>query len=216
MPVQTNHGRVIENFPKECPYCHNLIKPVFLSSHEVNPHSMEAIMICPNDDCARAFIAYYDIYPNNQKHSSFTGETSIGTLVSKSFSESIKAISPQFVIIYNQAYASEQQKLFEICGVGYRKALEFLIKDYTISKNEESKDKIEKALLAEVIKKYVGDSKIKSVATRAVWLGNDETHYLRKWEGKDLQDLKRLIDLTVHWIEMETLTSEFEKEMPEK
>jgi hypothetical protein len=176
---------------------------------------MEAIMICPNDDCSRAFIAYYTIYLNN-KDTTFTGRTSIGTLVSKSFSESIKVISPQFVIIYNQAYASEQQGLFEICGVGYRKALEFLIKDYTISKNEEAKEKIEKAPLAEVIKKYVDDSKIKSVATRAVWLGNDETHYLRKWEGRDLQDLKRLIDLTVHWIEMETLTLEFEKEMPEK
>ena len=172
-------------------------------------------MVCPNDDCSRAFIAYYTIYPNN-KHTTFTGRTSIGTLVSKSFSESIKKISPQFVVIYNQAYASEQQGLFEICGVGYRKALEFLIKDYTISKNEEAKGKIEKALLAEVIKKYVDDSKIKSVATRAAWLGNDETHYLRKWEGKDLQDLIRLIDLTVHWMEMETLTLEFEKEMPEK
>ncbi len=215
MPVQTSNGRIIDNFPKECPYCHNLIKPVFLSSHEINRQSMEAIMICPNDDCSRAFIAYYTIYLNN-KDTTFTGRTSIGTLVSKSFSESIKVISPQFVIIYNQAYASEQQGLFEICGVGYRKALEFLIKDYTISKNEEAKEKIEKAPLAEVIKKYVDDSKIKSVATRAVWLGNDETHYLRKWEGRDLQDLKRLIDLTVHWIEMETLTLEFEKEMPEK
>ena len=215
MSVQTSNGRIIENFPKECPYCHNLIKPVFLSSHEVNAITLEAIMICPDDDCLKAFIAYYDISPSN-KLASFTGRTSIGTLVSKNFSESINSISPQFVIIYNQAYASEQQGLFEICGVGYRKALEFLIKDYTISKNKEAKEKIEKALLNEVIKKYVDDIKIKSVATRAVWLGNDETHYLKKWEGKDLQDLKRLIELTVHWIEMETLTLEFEKEMPEK
>jgi hypothetical protein len=215
MPVQTGNGRIIENFPKECPYCHNLIKPLFLTSHDIKLQSMEAVMVCPNDDCSKAFIAYYKIYAHT-KTTTFTGRTSIGTIAWKSFSESIKNISPQFVEIYNQAYASEQQGLLEICGVGYRKALEFLIKDYTISRNEDSKDKIERALLAEVIKKYVDDSKIKSVATRAVWLGNDETHYLRKWEGKDLQDLIRLIELTVHWIEMETLTLEFEKEMPEK
>ena len=215
MPVQTNNGRIIEDFPNECPYCHNLIKPIFLSSHEVNKHSLEAAMICPNDDCLRTFIAYYNIYPNDLKRTSYTGETSFGTLVYKKFAESIMTISPQFVTIYNQAYASEQQKLYEICGVGYRKALEFLIKDYTISKHKDSKEKIEKAHLADVIKKFVDDGKIKSVATRAVWLGNDASHYLKKWEGRDLHDLKRLIDLTVHWIEMETLTAEFEEEMPE-
>ena len=57
--------------------------------------------------------------------------------------------------------------------------------------------------------------KVKQVAARAVWLGNDETHYLRKWEGKDLQDLKKLIALTVHWIEMEELTEAVMKDMPE-
>jgi len=49
---------------------------------------------------------------------------------------------------------------------------------------------------------------------RAVWLGNDETHYLRKWEQKDLTDLKNLIGLTVHWIEMEELTETVMKDMP--
>jgi hypothetical protein len=33
--------------------------------------------------------------------------------------------------------------------------------------------------------------------------------------GKDLQDLKKLIDLTVHWIEMEETTREIMTDMPE-
>jgi hypothetical protein len=49
---------------------------------------------------------------------------------------------------------------------------------------------------------------------RAVWIGNDVTHYIRKWEGKNLEDLKKLIELTVHWIEMEALSKSFEDEMP--
>jgi hypothetical protein len=53
------------------------------------------------------------------------------------------------------------------------------------------------------------------VAKRAVWLGNDETHYERLWEGKTIEDLKRLIDLTVHWIAMEIDTEDALKEMPE-
>ncbi len=50
---------------------------------------------------------------------------------------------------------------------------------------------------------------------RAVWLGNDQTHYLRKWEDKDLADLKRLIQLTLHWIEMDELTKKTLEDMPE-
>ena len=53
------------------------------------------------------------------------------------------------------------------------------------------------------------------MAKRAAWLGNDETHYLRKWEGKDLDELKRLIELTIRWIEMVELSDGYIEEMPE-
>ena len=45
--------------------------------------------------------------------------------------------------------------------------------------------------------------------------GNDETHYVRKWEGKDINDLKKLISMTIAWIEIEQLTVDLAKEMPE-
>lgn len=54
------------------------------------------------------------------------------------------------------------------------------------------------------------------VAERASWLGNDETHYIRIWEDQSLSDLKKLIELTLHWIEMEELSKSFETKMPNK
>jgi hypothetical protein len=42
------------------------------------------------------------------------------------------------------------------------------------------------------------------------------THYIKKWEGKNLDDLIKLIDLIVHWIEMRILTASFDAEMPEQ
>ena len=66
-----------------------------------------------------------------------------------------------------------------------------------------------------VITEYIDDSNIKNVATRAVWLGNDETHYIRVWEDKDLPFLKKLIDLTIHWIEAKELTKTMIEEMPD-
>jgi hypothetical protein len=45
--------------------------------------------------------------------------------------------------------------------------------------------------------------------------GNDQTHYLRKWEDKDLDDMLVLIRLTVNWIDSESLSKQYECEMPE-
>ena len=48
------------------------------------------------------------------------------------FDENIKKLSSNFCEIFNQAYVAELMKLNEIAGIGYRKALEFLIKDYKL------------------------------------------------------------------------------------
>jgi hypothetical protein len=60
-------------------------------------------------------------------------------------------------VIYTQAHAAEALELTEICGVGYRKALEFLIKDYLITKKPEKSDDIRKMLLGGCIDSYVDD-----------------------------------------------------------
>ena len=71
--------------------------------------------------------------------------------------------------------------LLEVCGVGYRKALEFLIKDFVIEgKEPEVVKRIKTIQLAPCIENYVTDLNVKNVSKRAVWLGNDETHYVRK------------------------------------
>jgi len=58
-------------------------------------------------------------------------------------------------------------------------------------------------------------ARVKQMARRAAWLGNDETHYSRKWEDKDLHDLKKVLELTTDWISMEELTKSVIAEMPE-
>ena len=200
----------IYKHPEECPFCHHKITPINIYGYR-NGNFLDVLQQCPNSSCNKSFIAYYNYGANTI----FSGNTSIGSLVGKEFSDTVSTISPNFALIYNQAYSAEQQSLTEICGVGYRKSLEFLIKDYLIKKNPADTEKIEKKMLGPCISELVDDSRIKSVAKRAVWLGNDETHYVKKWEGKNLDDLKKLIDLTVHWIEMEALTESFEAEMPE-
>lgn len=103
----------------------------------------------------------------------------------------------------------------QICGMGYRKALEFLIKDYLISLKPDDADKIKKTALGKCIDD-INNPNIKELARRATWLGNRETHYIRKWDGKDIHDLKNLIDLTCSYIVAECKAKKYLQEMPEE
>jgi hypothetical protein len=167
---------------------------------------------CPNDNCAQLFIGYYKEDDTVPPSWTFR-QTSIGTIKGKVFSENIQQVSKGFIDIYNQSVEAEHHGLTEICGIGYRKALEFLIKDYLISNLPDEEEHIKKKLLGKCINDYVENPNIKEMAKRAVWLGNDETHYIRRWENKDINDLKILIDITVHWIEMEVLTNKYKDDM---
>lgn len=74
-------------------------------------------------------------------------------------------------------------------------------------------NKIKTMFLSNCITEFVDDERIKQCAKRAVWLGNDETHYLRKWQDKDINDLKILIKLTINWIENILLTNKYSEDM---
>jgi hypothetical protein len=203
----------INELPNECPFCHKSITPDIIYGYR-KTGALDVFFACPDSECKKTFIGEYSVTSISSIYE-FTYKVTKGDIKEKSFNQSIIDLSPSFITIYNQANYAEQENLLEICGVGYRKALEFLIKDYAIKNNPTDKENIEKKLLAKCIESYINDDRIKQVSKRAVWLGNDETHYVRKWEGKNLDDMKKLIDLTLHWIEMEILTEEFEREMPD-
>ena len=129
------------------------------------------------------------------------------------FDQYIENLSPSFCTLWNQSYQAEQSGLKDICGSGYRKALEFLIKDYLISQNPSKQDNYRSKFLGSCIRDDIEDPRIKACAERAAWLGNDEVHYYKKWKAKDVKDLKTLIELSLHWIMMEHLTSTYETDM---
>lgn len=108
-----------------------------------------------------------------------------------------------------QAEIAESQRLYRICGVGYRKALEFLVKDYLRRKNPDDSDKILAEPLGSCIRK-LDDPRIKVLAERSVWIGNDETHYVRKHDDLDLEDMKRFIKAMLNYIESELAFEEAE------
>ena len=118
-------------------------------------------------------------------------------------SKELAKLSPIGKEIYTQALKAEQEKLDHIAGIGFRKSLEFFVKDFVISFELENKDKVAKMPLKQVIDNYIDNKTLKTFATATVYIGNDETHYTKKHSDKDLQDLKKFLHGFLHYMEMQ-------------
>ncbi len=107
-----------------------------------------------------------------------------------------------FVSTYNQSEVAEASNLTEIAGCGYRKSVEFLVKDYLCHKFPDNEVEIKAEFLGAAIQR-IDDHRIKTLTERATWIGNDETHYIRKHESLDITDMKRFISAVLPYIESE-------------
>lgn len=186
-----------------CPCCGVHLTPLTIHGAVIDGNDDEESVIfilnfCSH--CNECFISRHSFDEENDGGFSFDFAAPLSHF-QHDFSVSISRLSPDFVSIYNEALHAEEIGLKSICGMGYRKALEFLIKDYTIHKNPDKKEDIVKKQLMPCINDYIDDSRLKSLATAATWLGNDETHYTRKHEDYDLNNLKIFINAFVTFIE---------------
>jgi len=197
----------------ECPFCFHQIEIQFLSGvYWSKDNQIQLFLKCKR--CNNSFIGYTVF--NSGDDIFHINSLSKGNHKTRKFQEEISKLSQNFVKIYGESEFAEQENLTEICGVGYRKALEFLIKDYLTGKFPGQEEEIKNKSLGRCISEMVEDTRIKEIAKRATWLGNDETHYLKKWGDKDLEDLKKLIEITVHFISMEILGNKYLGDMKDE
>ena len=207
----------VDRAPEECPICHTSIHTQSL--HWAHLYSndqdiLEFIFQCPRSACGHFFIGRYMRSDTHRQFALY--ELVPATPPKPQIPPEVAGVSPLFMEVYSQAMAAEAFGLPQLVGIGYRKALEFLIKDYCISKQRSAASKIRSAWLGTCIQQFVEDPKVKLCAERAAWLGNDETHYERRWVNHDIQNLKELIQLTVNWIHSEILTEKYKSDMPTK
>lgn len=188
--------------PEKCPMCKSSITPKIIrvircrSIFGDESEGVAAAFGCPA--CHGLFVAKYSAGTADDNFQCM--ETDPNYPAGKEFDPVLSEVSPTFVEIYNQALAAEVYGLSHIAGMGYRKSLEFLIKDYAKILDNSSSDDIEKMMLSPCIQKYIAHPKIKATAIASAWLGNDEAHYIRKFTEKDIGDLKRLINSCAYWI----------------
>ncbi len=197
-----------------CPKCKSALVPFPLSGivyqNEFNDYLFSFTAYC--EGCKSVIQSDYSVSKLTTGSNKYSEKnylsSSLNLFVKKEFDKKINELSSMFVKIYNQALAAETNELDEIAGLGYRKAMEFLIKDFCIHLNPDKDAEIKALPLGRCISTYVQNEQIQILATKATWIGNDEAHYVRKQETRDVHDMKEFIKAMVYFVGMVLITED--------
>ncbi|NLD33196.1 MAG: hypothetical protein GX662_13230 [Trichococcus flocculiformis] len=118
--------------------------------------------------------------------------------------EKVKQEYPDFLKILNQSQQAEETNLNELAGMGYRKALEFFVKEYVTKNLDEGKEKelILSEPLGETIKR-LENPMLQRISKASSWLGNDQTHMVQKHPDYGIEDIKKYIKVMTNLVEAE-------------
>ena len=205
-----------------CPHCgqpgqpilHNAVATKLFNNIE---NTVGLFLQCPIENCLKYSVQAFHFIKTGRDSYKIA---SIDSKIQYSYNPPIKNDLPQeinekypgFKDIYDQALEAESLGLDQIAGIGFRKSLEFLIKLYAIDERPADKDKIEAEKLGETIKtRYSVFPRIQKLAELAAWIGNDETHFIRKHTALDISDMKKFIRSAALFISAEMDASAAEK-----
>ena len=152
--------------------------------------------------CSRLYLVTIEIYPSKKT-------TEFGAFyppVSLSYENEVLASSfPRFIDAFNQALRAEARGDIELSAIGYRQALECLVKDYAIDVLKENREEVVKKSLCNAISDYLGEKELIVTADVVRILGNDYAHYERKYPEYDFALLKRYMEIFIKIIETKVL-----------
>lgn len=206
MQFKYRTGYALIEDPNVCPHCHVTIRPKYLSHlFSRDTDEIECCITswqCTNSSCLKVFIVLYKLGESEFEFSRFFNGLPKGPNWPKPILE-LKSgdvenqnipIQSKFIKTYLQSLVAENSGLDELAGMGYRKSIEYLVKDWAIQSNPEEIEIIKNKWLGQIITDYfTGD--LKDILERATWLGNDQSHYNKLFEEYNLEDLKELIGL---------------------
>lgn len=200
-----NRTSIVE-VPDFCPHCGRIME---LEQTYVKYNSLTNTFLlaakCTIDDCQKYFALEYT------ESKSPAGYRSLSQLIPYSYngfqepdiSENIISLSPVFAETFIQANIAEGKSLTQVSGIGFRKAFEFLVKDFASYKYPDQIEDIRKNNVNNVIDMFYKEMpKLKELLHITRKIGNDETHYYREYDNVDVKDLKKLITNFSLYIDM--------------
>ena len=205
MIIDYNKKRFFPEDPTICPWCHHSNQPTLRWQVETNDNEgtihVISAWLCTYSKCNRIYIARHD-FDKSKAEVDFVFKGYLnGYPKGPDWPHPIIELRSKFQNIYLQSLKAEHQGLDEIAGMGYRKALEFLVKDWAIqniAEDDPEKDNkintVQSSFLGRVIDEFY-DGDLQAILKRATWLGNDEAHYIRLFNDMPIDVLKELIAL---------------------
>lgn len=225
--VENNNHNISQDFlidvPEHCPLCgENMVPLVFpngiMSDLPITKDNFnqlfEVAFTARCTKCKHLYINLFTILLNQVNRVMQVGKVCQPVAdpeININFPEIINKEYSKFKEIYIQALQAEALHLNKLVGMGLRKSLEFLVKDYAKKLYPDKKYEIENnPRLSDIIKNYVDNEDLQKVAQGAAWLGNDETHYTKIWKDKDINDLKNYINVFMNQIVFKESVKGFE------
>lgn len=190
--------------PKVCPHCHKEMLPTIVSKSEITKSGNQKVfaLLLRCHICSSFYAAEY-IYSNRSGNINQTlVPYHYSPTVDLDIPSNIKEISENFESIYTQSETAYQLNLKQIAGMGYRKSIEFLIKDFLIFLNPKDTDKILKLTLDNAISQ-IDNEKLQNLARMTNYLANDQVHIRTLHPTKDIDDLRDFLKNLVLLISFE-------------
>lgn len=144
--------------------------------------------------CNEYYVVTYDI---NRKDRFCSGYTFCPQPSFDKYTDNdLEALSPRYVEASQQALNAESRGDIELAAIGYRFALECLVKDYAIKELKQPVDEVKGKALYNSLWDYLSEQKelLKSSDVVRI-LGNDYAHYDRKYPQYDFSVLKQYFEV---------------------
>jgi hypothetical protein len=200
--------------PNICPHCHVINNPhhkwIIQTNDTDNIDCYLSAWLCSNEKCNKVFIVQYKLSGENfvftRNLSGLPNEPNwpkaIVQLKSRKIDKEGGEVQTKFIKIYRQSLEAENYGLDELARMGYRKAIECLVKDWATQNMPEEKEIIQISRLGGVIKGYY-DAELTEVLESATWIGKDYARYNRLFKKLNVKIIKEIIELIVEIFEQE-------------
>ncbi len=186
--------------PATCPFCGYGTDATF-AKKEIYSFNENYILAgsCKCTSCGKTFFFACE-YEDNAVHNPILYPAVSFTPYKN---ETLATISERFIDMYNQALQCEFVGNIELAAIGYRSSLEILIKDFAITELKKSPEEVVSKKLCTAISEYLKQPELVNTADVIRILGNDYTHYKRKYPEHDFHLLKGYMDIFLKQIEVQ-------------
>ncbi|NSP42602.1 DUF4145 domain-containing protein [Enterococcus faecalis] len=209
---------VVLEIPRICAHCKNTGEQLFINGVELptkDSANTETLLTTACQLCGKVSLHFFSDEWQGRNHLySIPSLTNTLDLETMNISSDIINKFPEFIKIIEQANKAEHDDLDQLAGMGYRKALEFLVTDFLLEYPQEgaSEDwlKNPKTSLSSKIAKLPKE-RTKNLSKAISFIGNDETHYSKRHPEQDVTSIKMFLKALISDIENEIAYQEAEK-----